>query len=196
MGGTPCSASGIGGTVGAPEVRNFLGALANAFSGHTGILVTSGTLTRQAKAEAATARQPLIIVERDELADWLLGDITLLPTRPADRSPRANSLNRLLGEAARAGTESPDLIATEGGSPCFGARRAGGSMSRGSTRHREAASWLPGGSRGISLHSPGASRRGRGRRSSRRRGARWRDSMRSAGVAAFRAAGAELVARP
>ncbi|GAB1822651.1 hypothetical protein HerbRD11066_58150 [Herbidospora sp. RD11066] len=67
------------GTVGAPEVRNFLGALANAFDGHTGILVTSGTLTRQAKAEAAAARQPLIIVERDELADWLLGDLTLLP---------------------------------------------------------------------------------------------------------------------
>ncbi|WP_083958230.1 restriction endonuclease [Herbidospora mongoliensis] len=70
------------GTVGAPEVRNFLGALANAFSGHTGILVTSGTLTRQAKAEAAAARQPLIIVERDELADWLLGGMTLLPAPP------------------------------------------------------------------------------------------------------------------
>lgn len=70
------------GTVGAPEVRNFLGALANAFSGHTGILVTSGKLTRQAKAEAATARQPLIILERDELADWLLGGITLLPAPP------------------------------------------------------------------------------------------------------------------
>ncbi|WP_062349626.1 restriction endonuclease [Herbidospora yilanensis] len=70
------------GTVGAPEVRNLLGALANAFSGHTGILVTSGTLTRQAKAEAASARQPLIIVERDELADWLLGGRSLLPAPP------------------------------------------------------------------------------------------------------------------
>lgn len=65
--------------VGAPEVRNFLGALANTFAGHTGVLVTSGHLTRQARTEAAGARQPLIVVERDGLADWLLGRAALLP---------------------------------------------------------------------------------------------------------------------
>ncbi|GAA0389981.1 hypothetical protein Acor_46560 [Acrocarpospora corrugata] len=66
-------------TVGAPEVRNFLGALANTFAGHTGVLVTSGRLTRQAREEALTARQPLLLIERDRLADWLLGTAPLLP---------------------------------------------------------------------------------------------------------------------
>ncbi|WP_052423038.1 restriction endonuclease [Nonomuraea candida] len=66
-------------TVGAPEVRNFLGALANAFDGHTGVLVTSGRLTRQARTEALNARQNLVLVERDRLADWLLGRNILLP---------------------------------------------------------------------------------------------------------------------
>lgn len=70
-------------TVGAPEVRNFLGALANTFAGHTGVLVTSGRLTPQARLEALGARQPLILVERDRLADWLLGAVSLLPARPA-----------------------------------------------------------------------------------------------------------------
>jgi restriction system protein len=69
-------------SVGAPEVRNFLGALANAFAGSTGILVTSGHLTKQARAEAQAARQPLVVVERDHLADWLLGTAALLPPRP------------------------------------------------------------------------------------------------------------------
>lgn len=74
------------GNVGAPEVRNFLGALANAFDGCTGVLVTSGGLTRQARQEAAAARQPLVVVERDLLADWLIGRHTLLPRRaPARR---------------------------------------------------------------------------------------------------------------
>jgi restriction system protein len=68
-------------TVGAPEVRNFLGALANAFAGHTGVLVTSGNLSRQAREEALNARQPLVLLERDRLADWLTGRTTLLPKR-------------------------------------------------------------------------------------------------------------------
>ncbi|HEX4817071.1 MAG TPA: restriction endonuclease [Nonomuraea sp.] len=72
-------------TVGAPDVRNFLGALANAFAGHTGVLITSGHLTKQARLEALSAREPLILVERDRLADWLLGSVTLLPARPAGR---------------------------------------------------------------------------------------------------------------
>ncbi|WP_246645171.1 restriction endonuclease [Nonomuraea ceibae] len=70
-------------SVGAPEVRNFLGALANTFAGHTGVLVTSGRLTKQARLEALGAREPLILVERDRLADWLLGTCSLLPARPA-----------------------------------------------------------------------------------------------------------------
>ncbi|WP_433517114.1 restriction endonuclease [Nonomuraea sp. CA-143628] len=69
-------------TVGAPDVRNFLGALANTFAGHIGVLVTSGQLTRQARLEALGAREPLILVERDRLADWLLGTVSLLPVRP------------------------------------------------------------------------------------------------------------------
>jgi restriction system protein len=68
-------------TVGAPEVRNFLGALANTFAGHAGVLVTSGRLTRQARLEALGAREPLILVERDRLADWLLGTVSPLPVR-------------------------------------------------------------------------------------------------------------------
>ncbi|MEV4799293.1 restriction endonuclease [Nonomuraea sp. NPDC049421] len=71
-------------TVGAPDVRNFLGALANTFAGHKGVLVTTSTLTRQARQEALGAREPLILVERDHLADWLLGKAPLLPrSRPA-----------------------------------------------------------------------------------------------------------------
>jgi restriction system protein len=58
-------------TVGAPEVRNFLGALAHTFAGHTGVLVTSGRLTRAAHEEATAAK--LILVERDRLARWLRG---------------------------------------------------------------------------------------------------------------------------
>ncbi|WP_344219059.1 restriction endonuclease [Nonomuraea bangladeshensis] len=73
------------GSVGAPEVRNFLGALANTFAGHTGVLVTSGRLTRQAREEALGAREPLILVERDRLADWLVGAAPLLPARRARR---------------------------------------------------------------------------------------------------------------
>ncbi|MGV9376412.1 restriction endonuclease [Nonomuraea sp. NPDC003707] len=70
-------------SVGAPAVRNFLGALANAFTGHTGVLITSGHLTRQARQEATDARQRLLLVERDLLADWLTGRFALLakPTR-------------------------------------------------------------------------------------------------------------------
>ncbi|MFI7637678.1 restriction endonuclease [Nonomuraea sp. NPDC049400] len=70
-------------TVGAPEVRNFLGALANTFAGHTGVLVTSSRLTKPARLEALGAREPLILVERDRLADWLLGTVSLLPARSA-----------------------------------------------------------------------------------------------------------------
>ncbi|MCK2215968.1 restriction endonuclease [Actinomadura sp. ATCC 31491] len=69
------------GSVGAPAVRNFQGALANAFAGHTGVLVTSGRLTRQARLEALEARQPLVLLERDRLAEWLAGAWSLLPAR-------------------------------------------------------------------------------------------------------------------
>ncbi|TXK33992.1 restriction endonuclease [Nonomuraea sp. C10] len=69
--------------VGARDVRDFLGALANTFAGHTGVLVTSAGLTKQARLEALGAREPLILVERDRLADWLLGTVSLLPARSA-----------------------------------------------------------------------------------------------------------------
>ncbi|WP_433239265.1 restriction endonuclease [Streptosporangium sp. CA-135522] len=59
------------GTVGSPEVRNFLGALAHTFAGHTGVLVTSSRLTRHALAEAGAAK--LILIQRDQLAKWLQG---------------------------------------------------------------------------------------------------------------------------
>ncbi|MET7331700.1 restriction endonuclease [Nonomuraea sp. NPDC005650] len=68
-------------SVGAPAVRNFLGALANAFTGHTGVLITTGHFTRPARQEAIDARQPLLLVERDLLADWLTGRFALLPRR-------------------------------------------------------------------------------------------------------------------
>ncbi|MDX3099523.1 restriction endonuclease [Nonomuraea angiospora] len=69
-------------SVGAPAVRNFLGALANAFTGHTGVLITSGRLTRPAREEATNARQRLLLVDRDLLADWLTGRLALL-AKPA-----------------------------------------------------------------------------------------------------------------
>ncbi|MFC5824998.1 restriction endonuclease [Nonomuraea insulae] len=88
-GGTPYAiqCKRYGGTVGAPQVRNFLGALANAFTGHTGVLITSGRLTRQARTEALNARQSLHVLERDLLADWLIGRSTLLPQRDATSRP-------------------------------------------------------------------------------------------------------------
>ncbi|GAB2942617.1 restriction endonuclease [Nonomuraea fastidiosa] len=73
--------------VGAAEVREFLGALANSFAGHTGVLITSSRLTRQARQEAQGARDPLIVVERDHLADWLLGEAPLLPGGRLTRRP-------------------------------------------------------------------------------------------------------------
>lgn len=72
-------------SVGAPDVRNFLGALANTFAGHTGVLVTSANLTKQARLEALGAKEPLVLVERDRLADWLLGTVSLLPAKSAGK---------------------------------------------------------------------------------------------------------------
>lgn len=68
------------GTVGASQVRDFLGALAHAFAGHTGVLVTSGRLTRPALTEASQGG--LVLVERERLAAWLGGE-ALLPGRTA-----------------------------------------------------------------------------------------------------------------
>ncbi|WP_433435071.1 restriction endonuclease [Nonomuraea sp. CA-141351] len=50
-------------------------------AGDGGVDITSGNLTRQARQEAISARRPLIVVERDRLADWLIGKVTLLPRR-------------------------------------------------------------------------------------------------------------------
>ncbi|GII93811.1 restriction endonuclease [Sinosporangium siamense] len=66
------------GKVGAPEVRNFLGALAFTWAGHTGVLITSGHLTGPAMEEAR--RADLVVLERDDLARWLSGAASL-PSR-------------------------------------------------------------------------------------------------------------------
>ncbi|WP_143020383.1 restriction endonuclease [Sinosporangium album] len=67
------------GAVGSPEVRNFLGALGFTFTGYTGILVTSGRLTRPAIEEAR--RAGLILIERELLARWLREPIPLPRSR-------------------------------------------------------------------------------------------------------------------
>ncbi|MEW9533515.1 restriction endonuclease [Microbispora sp. NPDC049125] len=64
--------------VGPGHVRDFVGALcAEPYRGHQGVLLTSHTLSEQA---ARTAReQDVIVVDRDRLADWLLGAYHLGP---------------------------------------------------------------------------------------------------------------------
>ncbi|MFC4531347.1 restriction endonuclease [Sphaerisporangium dianthi] len=59
------------GNLGAPHVREFLGALAHTFSGHTGVLVTSSGLTPPALREGQAAA--LSMVDRGDLAEWALG---------------------------------------------------------------------------------------------------------------------------
>ncbi|MEU9885242.1 restriction endonuclease [Sphaerisporangium sp. NPDC051011] len=57
--------------VGSPHVRNLLGALAHAYSGHTGLLVTSSGYTSAALREAQGAG--LAMLDRRDLAEWALG---------------------------------------------------------------------------------------------------------------------------
>ena len=58
-------------TVGADRIRNLVGAVHGAYSGHLGVLVTSSTFTRPAMAEAAGR---LVLVDRDRLAAWMDGE--------------------------------------------------------------------------------------------------------------------------
>ncbi|MDH2424965.1 restriction endonuclease [Sphaerisporangium sp. TRM90804] len=69
--------------VGPGDVRDFVGALqARPYRDHRGVLVTSHSLTAQA---AQTARDhDVIVIDRDRLADWLLGAYRL---GPGSRSP-------------------------------------------------------------------------------------------------------------
>ncbi|MBB5628296.1 restriction endonuclease [Sphaerisporangium krabiense] len=57
--------------VGSPHVRNLLGALAHAYAGHTGLLVTSSGFTSAALREGRAAELPMIA--RAQLAEWALG---------------------------------------------------------------------------------------------------------------------------
>ncbi|WP_181871577.1 restriction endonuclease [Sphaerisporangium album] len=57
--------------VGSPHVRNLLGALAHAYSGHTGLLVTSSGYTSAALREGQGAG--LAMLDRRDLAEWALG---------------------------------------------------------------------------------------------------------------------------
>ncbi|MDP9861484.1 MULTISPECIES: restriction endonuclease [Streptosporangium] len=64
--------------IGPGAVRDFVGALqARPYRGHQGVFVTSHRLSAQA---ARTAReQDMIVIDRDRLADWLLGAYRLGP---------------------------------------------------------------------------------------------------------------------
>ncbi|GIH80915.1 restriction endonuclease [Planobispora longispora] len=68
--------------VGPGAVRDFVGALqARPYRGHQGVFVTSHYLSAQA---ARTAREHgVIVIDRDRLADWLLGAYRLGPDRGA-----------------------------------------------------------------------------------------------------------------
>ena len=58
--------------VGPGQVRDFIGALrAAAYRGHRGVLVTSSVLSRQAHQTAS--EDGMIVVDRDRLADWMMG---------------------------------------------------------------------------------------------------------------------------
>ena len=60
-------------------MRDFVGALhAAPYKDHQGVLVTSHYLSTQA---ADTAREHVIVIDRDRLADWLLGVYRLGPGR-------------------------------------------------------------------------------------------------------------------
>ncbi|WP_162642069.1 restriction endonuclease [Streptosporangium sp. 'caverna'] len=58
--------------VGPGQVRDFIGALrAPAYRGHRGVLVTSSVLSKQ--AHQAASEDGMIVVDRDRLADWMMG---------------------------------------------------------------------------------------------------------------------------
>ncbi|MFC7568856.1 restriction endonuclease [Actinomadura namibiensis] len=63
--------------IGAPEVRNFIGALNATYDGHRGVFVASSGFTRQAAEEAALCG--LLLVDRPHLARWLTGTPISLP---------------------------------------------------------------------------------------------------------------------
>ncbi|MBB2912088.1 restriction system protein [Streptosporangium becharense] len=91
--------------VGPGSVRDFVGALqARPYQGHRGVLVTSDRLSAQA---AATAREhDMVVVDRDLLADWLLGAYHLGSRR---RSSPAWLVRLRRGRAAREHPEPEPL---------------------------------------------------------------------------------------
>ncbi|WP_371783603.1 restriction endonuclease [Streptosporangium subroseum] len=57
--------------VGPGQVRDFIGALRAAYREHRGVLVTSSVLSKQ--AHQAASEDGMIVVDRDRLADWMMG---------------------------------------------------------------------------------------------------------------------------
>jgi restriction system protein len=104
--------------VGPGEVRDFVGALqARPYRDHQGVLVTSHSLTAQ--AECTARDQELVVVDRDRLADWLIGAYRL---GPAARSGRARPawlvrlrLGRDAGERPRRPGAGPQVQKDEAG---------------------------------------------------------------------------------
>ncbi|WP_428834049.1 restriction endonuclease [Microbispora maris] len=72
-------------SVGAPEVRNLLGAL-HAYPGHRGVLVTTARFT--APATQCASGTDLILIDRAQLAAWLTGSFTLAPAAGLHDRPR------------------------------------------------------------------------------------------------------------
>lgn len=63
-------------SVGAPAIRNLLGAL-HAYPGHRGVLVTTSRFTAPAREYAAST--DLILIDRARLVAWLAGSYALAP---------------------------------------------------------------------------------------------------------------------
>lgn len=62
-------------TVTADRVRNLVGAIHCAYTGHHGVLVTSSTFTRPALDEG---QGRILMVGRDQLAEWMNGEVLRL----------------------------------------------------------------------------------------------------------------------
>ncbi|WP_182876420.1 restriction endonuclease [Microbispora sp. H10670] len=72
-------------SVGAPEIRDLLGAL-HAHPGHRGVLVTTARFT--VPAVKCAAGTDLVLIDRDQLATWLAGSFTLAPAPGPNGWPR------------------------------------------------------------------------------------------------------------
>ncbi|MER5424724.1 restriction endonuclease [Streptosporangium roseum] len=95
-------------SVGSPAVRNVVGAVANTYRGHQGVVVASCRFTPPAWAEGTSGG--LVMIDRDRLAEWLTGACSL----PGARS-RPRLLDRLPGRpAARQAVHPPPVVREDG----------------------------------------------------------------------------------